>query len=410
MITPEQYAAWPKPLVELIQRLEDYIISDICRRLKKEDWTRFTSTAYQQTNRLINFNSIDIKRITKEIAKITGMMQSEIETLLQKTYDNARKDVGYAYEKLGIASKLENSGEIQQLLRAQAKQTADEFKNITGSMGFAYRDGGTIKFRPVAYAYQDSLDFVQMQIVSGAVSPDVAVRNAVKRLTDSGVRTVDYASGHVNQVDVAVRRATVTGMAQVTGYIAEEQAQELGTDLVEVSAHGGARDTGSGFENHKSWQGKVYSLHGRSDKYPSLKAVTGYGNVAGLKGANCRHDFSPFVDGVMHRQWSNDDLKHIDKPPFVYDGKQYTAYEASQRQRQMETSMRATKRRLLGYQSAGLQEDFNIASSLLARQRDEYLKFSRAAGIRPQTERTQIYGFNRRASAKANASARKGKI
>ena len=113
MITPEQYAAWPKPLVELIQRLEDYIISDICRRLKKEDWTRFTSTAYQQTNRLMNFNSMDIKRITKEIAKITGMMQSEIEAILQKTYDNARKDVGYAYEKLGIASKLENSGEIQ---------------------------------------------------------------------------------------------------------------------------------------------------------------------------------------------------------------------------------------------------------------------------------------------------------
>lgn len=187
--------------------------------------------------------------------------------------------------------------------------------------------------------------------------------------------------------------ATVTGMSQLTGEIVKEQMQELDTDLVEVSAHGGARDTGSGFENHKQWQGKVYSMSGKSKKYPPLKAKTGYGNVAGLKGANCRHDFHPFIEGVSQRQWTDDELANIDPPPFAYEGKTYTKYEATQQQRRLETAMRKAKRECIAFDASGDKEAHMAAAVRLRRLQEYYKDFSKVAGLRRQPERAQVMGF-----------------
>jgi len=148
----------------------------------------------------------------------------------------------------------------------------------------------TISFKPIAKAYQDALDLAQMQVSTGVFDYNTAVRNAVKSLTASGLRFVDYEAGHVNHADVAVRRAVLTGVSQMTGKISEHNAAELETDLVEVTAHAGAR------HDHAEWQGRWYSLSGKSKKYPSLVGVTGYGMGAGLKGWNCRHDFYPVLE------------------------------------------------------------------------------------------------------------------
>lgn len=388
MLSPQQYEQWPAPLVELAQKLEEYLIRDIARRLVKEDFSRFTSTGYQQAARLIEWNGMPLEQITEKITAVTGQLEKTIDKLFKETYENALETVGYLYDALGKPTP--DNPLITQTVQAQATQTKDTFRNLTGSLGFAIRQNGNLVFTPIANVYQKTLDYVQMQILSGGVSTNVAIKDAVRQLANSGLRTVDYASGIKSNLDVAVRRATITGLSQVTGFIAEEQARDLNTDLVEVSAHGGARDTGTGFENHKAWQGKVYSLSGRHPRYPSLRAETGYGNVAGLKGANCRHDFSPYMEGVSRRQWTDVQLRNIDNPPFVYEGIRYTAYEATQRQRQMETAMRSAKRRYIAFKAAGLTEDAQNEASKISRQRELYLAFSRAAGLRPQTERAQV--------------------
>ena len=391
MLTPRQYDEWPQPLVSLAQQLEEYLIRDIARRLSKEDFSRFTATGYQQAERLISWNGIPLDEISKKIAQVTGKLESEIDRLFQETYEKSLETVGDMYEKLG--EPVPDNPLIAQTIEAQASQTKVTFQNLTGSIGFAIRQNGILVFTPIANAYQKTLDSVQMKILSGGVAPNVAIKNAVRDLANSGLRTVDYASGVKSSLDVAVRRATVTGLSQITGFIAEEQARDLNTDLVEVSAHSGARDTGTGYENHKAWQGKIYSLSGRHPKYPSLRTETGYGNVAGLKGANCRHDFSPFVEGVSVRQWTEKQLREIDHPPFVFDGVQYTAYMATQRQRQMESAMRLSKRRYIAYKAAGLLEDARQESAKIARQRDLYLQFSKAAKLEPQIERAQVSGY-----------------
>ena len=110
-------------------------------------------------------------------------------------------------------------------------------------------------------------------------------------MTNSGLRVVDYASGHTNRVDVAARRAVMTGLSQITGKINEQNANDLDTEYFEVTWHEGARP------DHRKWQGKVYSRK-------ELESVCGLGSVTGLCGANCRHEYYPFVKcGRSERKW-----------------------------------------------------------------------------------------------------------
>jgi hypothetical protein cdifQCD-6_20078 len=194
---------------------------------------------------------------------------------------------------------------------------------------------------------------------------------------------------------VAARRAVLTGLSQMTGKVSEHNAAELDTDIVEVDAHAGARP------DHAQLQGKWYSLSGKSKKYPSLKAVTGYGTVTGLKGANCRHDFYPVIEGISEPSYTEEELKNIDPPPFEYNGKTYTYYEATQRQRAMERSMRKTKREILVADATDDKDRFTEKSVLLRRQKEEYGRFSKAAGLSLRNERAQVGGFGHSQASRA---------
>ncbi len=110
-----------------------------------------------------------------------------------------------------------------------------------------------------------------MDIVSGAFDYNSVLRRVVAQLTNSGLRQIDYASGHANRVDVAARRAVMTGITQLTGEISDMNAATLGTNYFEVAWHAGARPT------HQVWQGKVYSRE-------ELVTVCGLGTVTGLEG------------------------------------------------------------------------------------------------------------------------------
>lgn len=391
MLTPDLYSELPGPLEELAQDLEEYILRDVCRRLRLAG--EMTGTAEIQMIALIEQgkSADEIQTALKRMLDLSGAEISEMFEIAAR--ESLRFDAG-VYKKLGREpTKLEDNDYLQATVRAQASATQAAFRNMAHSVGFAVHSNGRRMFLPAARALQYSLDKVQTQVLSGGVDYNTAIRNAVRELTASGLRTVEYASGRTDQLDVAIRRATVTGMSQLTGEIVKEQMRELDTDLVEVSAHGGARDTGSGFENHKQWQGKVYSMSGNSKKYPPLKAKTGYGNVAGLKGANCRHDFHPFIEGVSQRQWTDDELANIDPPPFTYEGKTYTKYEATQQQRRLETAMRKAKRECIAFDASGDEEAHTAAAVRLRRLQEYYKDFSKVAGLRKQPERAQVMGF-----------------
>ncbi len=386
-ITPDYLASVPDPLVRLYSNLEAEILKDICRRFKLSAEATESAIAQMKILQERGYSLDDIEAVIQDTLKLS---EKELDEIFDRAVERNKQYYDRLIEKADVVG-ADYRG-VENEIAAIRAQTQEAFVNLTQSLGFAIRTGATTEFLPVAETYQTVLDDATAQVLSGAVDYNTAIRGAVKRLTDSGLQMVDYASGWHNRVDVATRRAVMTGVSQLSAQYAEQTANILQTDLREVTAHSGARDTGIGWQNHKAWQGRVYSVK-PDDIYPSIYEVCGWGQVDGLEGANCRHHHYPYLEGVSTRTYTDEQLANIDPPPFSYQGKTYTAYEATQKQRQIETAMRKCKRDIIAYETAGLAMDAQDAAIRLRRLSKEYKAFSKAAGLRTQNERAQVVGF-----------------
>lgn len=386
--TPETLDSLPEELAELYRGLEETLLDEICSRLKQ---TGKLNEVTVQSIRALRSHGISLEEIEQAIQSTVHISREDLRRLLDDVVERNQKYYTDAINLAGVTAPetLADAADIDAIRR----QTLNTFRNLTASMGFLVDNGRAML--PPAKAYQWALDCAEMQIQSGAVSYNQAIKGAVKQLADSGLKTVEYESGHVDQVDVAVRRAAMTGVNQTCQRYAEQSVEYLGTDLVEVSAHIGARDTGTGPENHKSWQGKVYRW-GKKKKtsrlpYPDFVETTGYGTGPGLGGWNCRHHFYPFVEGVSERTYTDEQLAHIDDGHDAdFEGKHYTAYESTQKQRQIERTIRKLKREQTAYKAAGLEEDAQAITVRIRRLNQEYKAFSGAAGLPLQRERMKV--------------------
>lgn len=386
--TPELMDALPDELAELYRGLEDTLLMEICSRLKATDELNEVTV---QDIKALRAHGIDLKEIERAIHKTTGISEQKLKKLLD---DVVVRNQAYYTELITLADVTRPDVLVDAAaIAAIYAQTKQECRNITRSMGFLVDNGRTML--PPAKAYQWCCDSALMQVQSGAISYNQAISNAVKQLADSGLKTVDYESGHRDQVDVAARRAVMTGVSQVCAKYTEQSAEYLETPYFEVSAHSGARDKPgpSPWSSHKAWQGKVYSVN-KDDIYPNIYDVCGLGAVDGLEGANCRHRRFPWVEGVSERTYTDEQLAHIDDGlGCEYDGKKYTAYEATQMQRSIERQIRKQKRLRDAYKAAGLKDDEITANIKLRRLNGKYKEFSKAAGLPEQKERLKVlYG------------------
>ena len=391
---PKILDALPEELAELFQSLEDTLLDEICSRLKLAD--RLNEVTVQDI-RALRSHGIDLKDIEKAIRKTTGISESKLNKLLDDVVERNQK---YYTELIALAHITQPetlvSVEDTWAIYEQTKQT---MRNITRSMGFLV-DAGRTMLSP-AKAYQWALDNATMQIQSGAISYNQAIKSAVRQLAQSGLKVVDYESGHRDQIDVAARRAVMTAVNQLNRKYSEQSMDFLQTDLVQVEAHAGARDIDGpkGWENHKKWQGKLYRWAEFTKKYPDaskgeypdFESTCGIGDVTGILGANCRHSWSAFVEGVMERTYTDKQLEHIDDGlGCTFEGKTYTAYEATQMQRRVERTIRNLKREKAAYKAAGLTEKERAVNIRLRRLNAKYKAFSEAAGLPEQWERTKM--------------------
>ncbi len=385
MFTPTEIEALPSAMEQLYRSLQLNIMSDLTERLKANG-EEITSAVDWQINRLYEL----------------GVSKDEIDSLIQSTLDVSDDEIDRIYDevvKSGYARNEElytskgkeyipyaENKQLQQLVKAVKNQTKSEYRNITGSLGFAVRNpDNTVSFTPLAKFYQDTLDNGLMQIASGAFDYNTVLKRVVKTMTDSGLRSVEYSSGWSNRVDVAARRALMTGFNQVVAKVNEDNAEQLGTEYFEVSYHRGARPT------HQVWQGRVYSKK-------ELETVCGLGTVTGLCGANCYHSYSPFIKGIDTPTYSEEELDRMNEEentPKEYNGKTYTAYEAQQRQRQLETAMRADRQKIELLTQGGADDDtITGAKAKYFQRQDEYVKFSKAMNLPQQWERITVDGKN----------------
>lgn len=382
---PEVLDALPEELAELFRALEITLLEEICSRLK---------AAYElnevtvQDIRALRSHGIDLKDIEKAIRKTTGISETKLNKLFDDVVERNQK---YYTEVINLARVTQPDVLVDATaIDAIKRQTQDAFQNITASMGFLVDAGRTML--PPAKAYQWTLDAATLKVESGAISYGQAIKDAVRELASGGLRVVDYESGHRDHVDVAARRAVMTGVSQLCGKYTEQAAEYLETPYYEVSAHAGARDVPgrSPWSSHKDWQGKVYSTRS-GDIYPNIYEVCGLGAVDGLEGANCRHRRFPWVEGVSERTYNDEQLEHIDDGlGCTFEGKTYTAYEATQEQRRVEREVRKLKREKAAYKAAGLREEEQAVNIRLRRLNAKYKAFSAAAGLREQWERTKV--------------------
>lgn len=386
---PEVLDALPEELAELYRSLESQLLDEICSRLNLADRLNEVTA---QAMRALSSHGISQKEIEQAIRKTTGISEKKLNELLD---DVVKRNQQYYTEVIDLAKVTAPETLLDAaVVDAIRAQTLDTFHNITQSMGFLVDNGRTM-LEPEK-AYQWALDNATLQIQSGAISYNQAIKGAIKQLADSGIKTVEYESGHVDQVDVAVRRAAMTGINQLCQKYAEQSLDYLETDLVEVSAHFGARNTGTGPENHESWQGLVlrWSEKPRASTgdYPDFVETTGFGTGPGLGGWNCRHHYSPFVEGVMEPTYSKDDLEDLkgENHKFTFEGKEYDGYSASQAQRRIERTVRKLKRQQIAYKAAGLTDEAQAVTARIRRLTAEYKAFSKAAGLPLQQERMRV--------------------
>lgn len=387
--TPELLDALPEELAELYRSLELTLLDEICSRLKIAGELNEVTV---QDIRALRSHGIDLSEIEKAIQRTANISRRELDKLLGEVVERNQRYYANLIDLAGVTQpETMVSVEDTWAIYEQARQ---ELRNLTRSMGFLVDNGRTML--PYARAYQWALDSAEMQVMSSAVSYNQAIRSAVKQLADSGIRVADYESGHRDQIDVAARRAVMTGVNQICQKYAEQSMDYLETDLVEVSAHLGARNTGTGPENHESWQGLVlrWSEKPRTStrNYPDFVKTTGFGTGPGLGGWNCRHHYSPFVEGVMEPTYSKAELETMkgENRKFTFEGKEYDGYTATQTQRQIERTIRKLKREQMAFKAAGLTDDYQAVTARIRRLNVEYKAFSEAAGLPEQRERMKV--------------------
>lgn len=385
-------------IMSLYQDLEDEVIADIARRVKKTG--RYTETAELMAKSMheqgyspakIQAEVMKMLRADKAyqmaVAENTKAYKQEIQDIIDETVKAAKEANDILVAEAGDMawnndlSMWEQHGEdltkpnnMSQLINASRKQTMGALKNLTNTMGFRNTNLGTVG---VLNAYQRELDLALLKVATGTFSYDQAVNDCVHRLAQSGLRSIDYASGRTYQLDTAVRMSVRTGMSQLAGKVMEANLESSGQDLVITSQHMGSRP------EHVPWQNKVFSYSGKSKKYPDFFKETGYGTVQGLKGANCTHDFYPFWEGASVIP---EDI--VEPDPVEIDGKEYDYYQATQKQRQMERNIRAIKREIEAQTRLG--GSTTELKSKLREKTAEYKRFSNKAGLKPKDNRLRV--------------------
>ena len=375
MLTASQISALRDQSEQLLDPIVDFLIEDIAKRISEAG--QLTSTAAYEVWRAQNLG-ISQKKLKKELQKRLNISLSEVEKLLTQA-----AETGYNFDISRLptthAVPFATNDALQQILAATVKQARDDLTNMTQTMGFVGTDGNV---HELTQAYQQVCDFAFQKVSTGAQDYQSAIRDATRGLAEKGIRTIDYDSGVHTSLEAAVRRNIMGGLGIMQNQISQQNHDDLGCDGWEISAHHGSAP------DHEPYQGKQYP----DAEYQRLNNSL----VRPIGELNCGHAASPIILGVNSPQYTPEELEAMrqeNEDGVTFDGKHYTLYEATQRQRKFERSIRDRKRRILVDETVGdkdkLQQD-QIRQQVL---KQEYARFSKGVGLPMQHSRMEKAGF-----------------
>lgn len=404
MLPPEYFYGKEQRLLSIYQELEDFIMTDISRRILQSGG--ITATADRLIWRLTQMGE-SRAAIEQKLQGLTKLAQPELRKILRDavltSWDND-KDILLGIDE-NISPPLKNP-EIISVMDAEFKKTLGELSNLTRTtLDQSQRD------------LINLLDEVDMRVASGVQSYNAAINDVLDRYAGKGIM-VDYPKKTRRTLESAVRCCVVTSMNQTAAQVSNQYIVQTETNYVLVSAHVGARIGKDEHSNHAGWQGKPYCLRGSEPGYPNLAEHTGYdidpntgrGTVldpTGLHGYNCRHSHQPWAKGLQN-PWEKVNFEENKK-----------VYEATQKQRSMERSIRATKRKLIMKQEQinsdstpdsekeKLQSEYDRLAFLLTEKNGAYNTFCKDNNLTPQYDRNKVADFGYKQQSKATAGAKR---
>ena len=388
MLTAAQIDALRDASGQLLDPVTDFLIENIARRVSEAG--QLTGTAAYQVWRAQNLG-MSQKKLKKELQKRLNVSEAELEKLLKQA---AKTGYNFDLSRLpttkGIPFAANSS--IQQIVNAAVLQAKKDLTNITRTMGFVGSDG---KARELTKAYKKACDDAFMRTVTGGQDYNSAIRDALKGLADKGIVSIDYASGKHYTVEAAVRQNIMGGMGLMQEQISEQNHDELGCDGWELSAHANSAP------DHEPYQGRQYT----DKQYKALNNSL----IRRIGTLNCGHAAFPIIMGVHSPQYTEEELEDFrqqNEAGVTVDGRHYTGYEATQRQRKLERAIRGQKRKILIDKTVGDEEKLQNDQIKLVRLRDEYTRFSKAAGLPTQHARAEAAGFTWKEGKAAESTAK----
>lgn len=280
---------------------------------------------------------------------------------------------------------------IQQVVSAAVDLADENLKNITQTLGVIQQNG---EFSPLTDYYRKACDEAFMQVSTGVLDYNTAIRRACSTLAQRGIQTIDYESGVRTSLEAAVRRNMMGGLGLMVEDISRQNHDDLGCDGWEISAHAASAP------DHEPIQGRQYP----DEEYERLNNSL----VRRIGTLNCGHTASPIILGVSEPQYTNAELAEIrrkNEEGVTVEGRHYSMYEATQKQRQIEGAIRTQKRRVLIDEAAKDEEKLLTDQIRLRSINEEYRRFSKVAGLPTQRERAQIAGFGREKANDATKAA-----
>lgn len=391
ILSPEQIDALNILCERAIEPVTEFLLKDIARRIAQAG--QFTSSAAYQMWKLQELN-MSRKQIEKELRKRLGVSQKELEKLIKQS-----AEVGYNFDISHLptaAIPFSENESLQQIIKAAVELADKEFKNITQTLGMVDPHGKPLPLKDV---YNSCCDFAFNQVVTGATDYNTAIRKACKNLANEGLRRIDYESGVHTSLEAAVRRNIMGGLGLMQEKISQENHDKFGANGWEISAHAASAP------DHEPIQGKQYT----DEEYNKLNNSL----VRRIGTLNCGHAAFPIILGVSEPTYTDEQLKEFKRSNaegVTYQGKHYTMYEATQKQRQIERAIRTQKRRVLTAEATGDKERLLTSQIKYRRLNEEYERFSKGVGLRTQTERLYVEGFSHKQGAKATKATEKYKI
>lgn len=365
MLSPRYLEGMSDEIVDIYAQLESDILQDMARRIAKLG--KITESTKWQAALLAETGALK-KDINRLLRKYDPKIAKEIKAIYNDAMiKNARADNRIFEDALGHGVSDINA----QVMLASIQKTHSDLSRLTITTAYTTEQ----QFVNVANA-------AYMQVVTGAVDYDEAMKRACNQLADTGITGVQYRNGKPVRLNIepAVRMNIITGVNQTASAMTMNNCDELGCDLVETTAHIGARP------EHAAWQGQIFSISGTNPKYKPF-SVCELGTITGLCGINCRHSYYPYFEG-MEKHYTQDDLDEMAKQTVTYNGKKYTRYDAEEELRGIERNIRHYKRRAVTQEAAGL--DATKAREKIGEWQAKARDFTKQTGLERDTAREFI--------------------